>query len=562
MSRESGLKLKLLSKAQPTDPPAGPDWSKQLLWKVTPSGYRLEKNIANAITILNWHRDWRHTVAFDVNAGRVVITKSSPAEDIGPFPVAWGDVYDIAAATWLQRSEWRLDLPLTTVASAVLAIANDNTIDPLRSRLESLAWDGVARLDTWLPVYFGVDDSAYVRDVGAKWMISAIARVMQPGCKADHMLILEGKQGRKKSTGLRTLSLGYFTDELADLGSKDAAMQLHGVWIVEIAELDAMNRSDVSRAKAFITKTMDRYRAPYGRHVAEHPRRCVFAGSVNHNDYLRDESGGRRFWPVKCGDIDIDALQRDVEQLWAEAVVRYKAHEAWWFVDAAAADRAAEEQGDRYQEDAWDEIIASYVARQPWTKVDDILGNVINLERGRWGQTERNRVARCLKNLGWERKRHREGGVLEWRYLPAESVPSKEQSGNRLGTPQTPTFVGSSSSVPSVPSVPSSSEKTPKSCREDFGPTQITGISGNTGNTIREEREKSPSKVEAVAKTPADDGLAEFKAIMARAGEALAQTATKKEKSATTKQTAADRTINMFDDGGDEYGGAFAEFLK
>src|SRR5262249_44813747 len=148
-----------------------------------------------------------------------------------------------------------------------------------------------------------------------------IARAFEPGSQVDTALILEGlDQGEGKSTAIRILSMGFFTDELADIGSKDAVMQLHGAWIVELSELDAMGRAETSKVKAFLSRRSDRYRAPYGRHVADHPRQCTFAGTVNHNDYLRDETGGRRFLPIEVGGINKDALRQDVEQLWGEAL--------------------------------------------------------------------------------------------------------------------------------------------------------------------------------------------------------------------------------------------------
>jgi predicted P-loop ATPase len=132
-------------------------------------------------------------------------------------------------------------------------------------------------------------------------MISTVARIFEPGVKADCCLILEGEQGSGKSSALRTLAAPWFTDEIAELGSKDAALQSHGVWIIELAELDSMSRADVGRIKAFMSRSVDRFRPPYGKRLIESPRQCVFAGSVNHSDYLRDETGARRFWPVECG---------------------------------------------------------------------------------------------------------------------------------------------------------------------------------------------------------------------------------------------------------------------
>jgi putative DNA primase/helicase len=177
--------------------------------------------------------------------------------------------------------------------------------------------------------------------VAARWLISAVARVFQPGAKADCCLILEGGQGIGKSSALRILGDPWFTDEIADLGGKDASFQTQGVWIVEIAELDSMNRSEVSRIKSFMSRNVGRFRPPYGRRIVESPRQCVFAGSVNHNVYLRDETGGRRFWPVECRSIDLAGLKRDRDQPWAEAVFKYQAGSPWWLESAELITKAA-----------------------------------------------------------------------------------------------------------------------------------------------------------------------------------------------------------------------------
>lgn len=151
-----------------------------------------------------------------------------------------------------------------TAAQAAQTVAKDRSFHPIRSYLESRRWDGIERLDCWLSAYLGVADTAYARAVGARWLISVIARIYRPGVKADCCLILEGPQGTRKSTALKTLAGPYFTDELADLGSKDSALQTRGVWIIELSELDTLSRSEVSRIKAFMSRTTDRFRPPYG----------------------------------------------------------------------------------------------------------------------------------------------------------------------------------------------------------------------------------------------------------------------------------------------------------
>ena len=209
--------------------------------------------------------------------------------------------------------------------------------------------------------YLGTERNDYAEEVGARWLTSAVARIYRPGAKADCCLILEGRQGLKKSTALRTIAGEWFTDEIADLGSKDAAMQTRGVWIIEIAELDSLGRPEVSKVKAFMSRACDRFRPPYGRRLIESPRQCVFAGSVNQSSYLRDETGGRRFWPASCTRILIDELARDRDQLWAEAVLRFRGGSVWW-LDSVELNRIAQqEQSDRYEGNPWDEVIAFWL---------------------------------------------------------------------------------------------------------------------------------------------------------------------------------------------------------
>jgi predicted P-loop ATPase len=216
---------------------------------------------------------------------------------------------------------------------------------------------------------------------------------------------------------------------------------MQGVWIVEIAELDAMSRAEVSRIKAFLTRTTDRFRPPYGRYTVEVPRQCVFAGTVNFDTYLRDETGNRRFWPLRCGTIDIDALARDRDQLWAEAVHRFRDGAIWWIDDPALLAVAREEQDRRYQADAWEDLIEHWLTHETRrvsdgftdygnarteslprpeplrdVSVGEILREAIGLEPARWTRNDQMRVGAWLKSRQWERYQHRIGDVREWRY--------------------------------------------------------------------------------------------------------------------------------------------------
>jgi hypothetical protein len=266
--------------------------------------------------------------------------------------------------------------------------------------LKGLQWDGVERLDRWLSTYLGSDDTEYSRAVGSRWLISAVARIFRPGAKADCCLILEGAQGIRKSTALRTLAGEYFTDELADLGSKDAAMQTRGVWIIELSELDGLSNSDVARIKAFMSRTTDRFRPPYGMRLMESPRQCVFAGTVNQSAYLRDETGGRRFWPVAGGRIDIEALARDRDQLWAETKGRFDAGAVWWLETNELAQMASNQQMERYEGDPWEEVISPWLEARSSVLISEVLEKCLQKAQALWTQTDKNRAARCLKALG------------------------------------------------------------------------------------------------------------------------------------------------------------------
>jgi predicted P-loop ATPase len=236
--------------------------------------------------------------------------------------------------------------------------------------------------------------------------------------------VLEGIQGIGKSTAARTLAGEWFTDQLGEVGSKDASMQVRGVWIVELSELGTLGRSESAREKAFISQQADRFRLPYGHRIAQVPRQCVFIGTTNLDAWLRDETGGRRFWPVRCGRIDVGALKHDRDQLWAEALVRYRGGAPWWLEDTEVIQSAIEEQRGRYAEDVWQEKVIQYAEEESALPVGTPRGSVsvsevllrLGLEIARQDQGAANRVARCLKVAGWNRVNAGPRGAREWRY--------------------------------------------------------------------------------------------------------------------------------------------------
>jgi predicted P-loop ATPase len=387
------------------------DWSKHLLMTDTGAPRAL---LANAITALRLAPEWEGVLGFNEFSVATVALKAPPWSG-GRAECDWTDHEDRLTADWMQHHG--IYVSVEVAGLAIQTVAKDCSFHPVRERLNSLKWDGTKRIDGWLSLYLGVPPTPYANAVGSRWLISAVARIYEPGVKADCALILEGGQGLMKSTALKAIGEPWFTDEIADLGTKDAAMQTRGVWLIEIAELDSMSRAEVSKVKSFISRATDRFRPPYGKRLIESPRQCVFAGSVNQSTYLRDETGGRRFWPVTCTRILIDDLRRDRDQLWAEAVARYRQGEKWWLDTSELTFAAEQEQADRYEGDSWDEPIAGYVEDRESVSIEEVL-RFLDKPVGTWTQYDKTRVARSLKALGWERYKAGSKHARQWRYRP------------------------------------------------------------------------------------------------------------------------------------------------
>lgn len=365
--------------------------------------------LANCTTAFRNAPEWRDVLGFNEFSLSVVAVRETPWGRTG----TWTDNDDRLAAEWLQNNG--LHVPVEIAGQAVQTVANERRFHPVREYLRRLKWDRKNRAATWLRDYLGVEDSNYSRAVAERFLLASVARIFQPGAKVDTCLILEGPQGIQKSTALRVIAEPWFSDEIADLGTKDASLQCAGVWLIELSELDSMSKSDIAKIKAFMSRNTDRFRPPYGRRIIESPRQCVFAGSVNHNTYLRDETGGRRFWPVQCGKIDIPHLKGERDRLWAEAVALFDAGRPWWLDSEELVQAASIEQDARYDGDPWDELVNSWAAMRQDVSVSEVLAECLEKPKSQWTQADKNRVARCLRAAGWERYRTSAAG-REWRY--------------------------------------------------------------------------------------------------------------------------------------------------
>jgi predicted P-loop ATPase len=382
------------------------------------------KNLFNACGALRNHPELQGKIAYDEFRGTTWARASLPWDVRANRP--WSEFDDLKATEWLQSPEIGILVSSAITREAVQAVAHENRFHPLTEWLESLQWDGEKRLSKWLTTYLGVPSSPLAAAMGRKFLISAVSRVMRPGCKADHMLILEGQQGILKSKSLHALvGDDWFADQIADLGTKDSCQDLRGVWIIELSEMSAIRPGEVERVKAYVSRQVDHYRPSYGRRSIDVPRQCVFIGTTNAHEYLSDSTGGRRFWPVTCTKIDIEGIVRDRIQIWAEAVVAYHAGETWWLDDDELRRLAEAEQELRRVEDPWESVIADWLDN-PVTRPDregfrsaltldagrltiaQILEHAIAKPTERQSKSDQMRVGKVLKLLGWE-KHHSNG---------------------------------------------------------------------------------------------------------------------------------------------------------
>lgn len=374
-------------------------------------------NLANAITMLQ-----AVPLRYNSFTCRLFLETPSPWGTHGD----WTDYDDVKAAEWCQRQN--LNISRVIAADAADAVGRQRpAYHPVIEYWKTIEWDEIPRLDHWLSDYLGIDDTPYTRAVASKWLMSACKRIVDPNTpgergehwnQADYTLVLEGDQGKQKSTALRALCPKWFSDDIGkEPGTPDAAMGLQGKLIVEIAELSAFRKSDWETIKAWLVRREDHFRRPYGRRSEDFPRQNVFAASTNKHDWLTDDTGGRRFWPVRVGTLNVEGLAAARDQLWAEALHRFMSGEATYLTDDLER-TASEHQLDRQEKDIWTDTIEKWIQnplpRQAGADirsergkifVNDVLSQCMDIEEKSAGNPQRGRICRVLRLAGYVNKR-------------------------------------------------------------------------------------------------------------------------------------------------------------
>lgn len=379
---------------------------------------------ANLILILKRDSILSGLVEFNSFSGLHLLRKPVPVLDksispsAGQHPRPW-DADDVSRLLAYVQKEWAHNFKRATVEECLHLDGRDHEVHDVREYLAGLDWDGTRRLDTWLTMTFGCPANDYHKAVGAKLLIAAVRRVRKPGCKHDHLVVLEGPQGIGKSTAISILfGADWSTDQISDLSKKDAAIDLRGKWGVELPEIEHLIKADVETVKAFLSRPVDHYRAPYARSSVDVPRQCVLIGTTNATEYLRDATGNRRIWPVKClsadGDgADLDWLRENRDHLWAEAADREATGESIWLDSAAVREVALAAQADRMSEDPWHSKVREHIATLPRVTIPEILDQALFVPTVQQTKALEMRVANILKGLKWEKKSKWDGNAAK-----------------------------------------------------------------------------------------------------------------------------------------------------
>ena len=376
---------------------AGPGVHWRNLLQKSPSTGTAITNLWNTLLALRNDPRWAGKFRWDEML-QTQIGPQGPIEDSHIIPIH----------EWLQENGLTR-IGLDVVREAIEGVCREHPFHPLKDELKQChaAWDGVARLPTWTQTYLGCAPGDPNTSIGVMFLVAMIKRIFEPGCQSDYMLVLEGPQGKQKSKACAILAGDYFSDDLPDLASDYIRVQMHlrGKWLIEVAELSSFSKPDAAKLKSFLTTKVEQYTPKFARNEVRQPRTCLFVGTTNEDTYLRDPSGGRRFWPLKCGEISLDKLERDRDLLLGEAVDEYRAGTLPYPEDKFEDEHLKPLQESRYEGDAWEDIIAEKLIGVKETSTALIAHQYLGIPDERIGTIPARRIAAIMRRLNWRMDR-------------------------------------------------------------------------------------------------------------------------------------------------------------
>jgi putative DNA primase/helicase len=406
----------------------GPDWRAGLLRKRG----ELVLCTANIALVLRNDERWRGVIAFDEFA-QMVLKRQVPPYAHGRRG-EWEAEDDSRTAMWLA-THYGLTVASAMVTEAIETVAREQRFHPVVDYLRSLTWDGVPRNAGWLAKYCKVADSDYASLVGVLFLRGMVRRVFSPGSKFDYCLVLEGAEGLRKSTFAAVLGGEWGSDTPLDLGNnREASAALHGRWVLEFSEMEAVTRAEAHLQKSFLSRTFDQYRPVYSRRNIKVPRQCVFIGTTNETEYIKEGQGARRFWPLQIdGPIDIDGLRSVLPQLLAEAVVDVDAGKRSHPTDEEQVELFREQQMRRVVQESLIDALHDWVLEPDVTEQQARAANAgafslaeaafrcLKVSYAQLTRDLQTRIGKALAALGCERQEKRNGMTRYW-YKPPQKV--------------------------------------------------------------------------------------------------------------------------------------------
>ena len=368
--------------------------------------------IANVATIMRSHRELVGKLWFDDFRHRIMFGEEY-----------WTDAHELQLTCWLQQQLRLPKVSLQTVGHAARHAAFAQRRNSVTTWLDSLEWDQEPRLADWLADFLGAPRTGYTQALGTNWLIQMVARAYRPGCQADHMPVLEGPSGRGKSSAIAIIGGEWYQAISQEFGGKSFLEAIQGQWLVEIPDMAGFGRREHGQIISAITTRNDRYRDSYGRNAEDHPRTTIFAATSETDDYLHDPRGVRRYWPIRCSELNLEALAEVRPQLFAEAVSLFKSGAPW---HAMPERETAEEQAKRQDGHIWLERVGEYCRALRSVTVADIATFCIMKEAKDQTRNDEMGIAKCLKLLGWKSKVEWVNGAPRRVYRPAPTLPAPE----------------------------------------------------------------------------------------------------------------------------------------